>query len=207
MATIIELGDLQASSHDLDELDSLLRRLVGKPFLFFRGSYGDELTIHLGSPSRYDHPKLKHREKGTYLIGTMASAWVLEPGTPPLRIFASDDCKVLSGNVRARQIELSAIETEKSIVRGSLVTEATSMMSRHGLTLSLSFLDGSQIVLIPVPMSDGPDDEGESPLVLPNWEIFMPDHRLLRGWPDGSWSYTDSRDKPGPKNHMAGDES
>jgi hypothetical protein len=193
---MIDVNDVRPRSKDMDidELNSLLIRLVGNPFLFFRESYGEELTIHLGKSVPYQSPKMKHLRMGTYRLCTRASLWVLGATSPTLRVFiSSESVNVTSGNPRVKRMDLSAIEAEKTIRPGSLVTEVHASESQFGLALTMSFLDGSQFVILPLPDEDELE-KGEEELA--NWQIFMPGHRLLRAWPDGSWSYTDSRAKP-----------
>jgi len=83
MIEILDFKSIQESSEDRRELQSLLRQVLGQPFLFFRVSYGDELTVHLGEARNHSHPKMKGRRKGSYIISARASCWYLRPNLNP----------------------------------------------------------------------------------------------------------------------------
>lgn len=186
MATVIDLDDVQRHSEDLDELRARLLRVIGKPFLFFRASYGDELTLHLGGLVPYPSPKMKDVKRGTFIVAARTSSWILEPGTVPAHAYMSG-IEFRGSSARSEQLELREIEKRSTIRPGAIVTHATTSTSPLGLILALTFSDGSSMVLLPVPPDD--EDEGEP---LSNWEIFMPRHRILKVGPGASWSYTDS---------------
>ncbi len=193
MPSLIQIDDVRSGSTDLDELRPLLKRLLGKPFLFFRASYGDELTLHLGEPVPYDSPRMKGRSKGSFIVAARASSWVLEPGIPPGRLFTSDDILIPGPSSHARHLELAEIEVSPPIQPGSVVTTAVAAPSPGGILLSLSFSDGSSLLILPVQSSDS-DHDGDDP--ISDWEIFMPRHRVLKAGPGLSWSYLDSHARP-----------
>src|SRR6185437_16292913 len=104
--SVIQIDDVQPRSEDLDELRPLLWRVVGKPFLFFWASYGDELTLHLGEAVPYPNPRMKGQKKGSYIVASRASSWILEPGMPPGLLFTSDDRLIPNSSSRAQKMEL-----------------------------------------------------------------------------------------------------
>jgi hypothetical protein len=201
VATVIDLDDVQPYSEDMDEMRPLLRRVVGKPFLFFRASYGDELTLHLGEPTRYSSPKMDSLRKGSFLVATRASGWILESGSQPGRCFMSDDVKIEKSSKRSIRMELREIEKQATILPGSLVTDAMASPALGGMMLSLAFTDGSSLVVLPRQSAATEDgdvreiaeeelDPADRPLA--DWEVFMPRHRILKVGPSPSWSCTDS---------------
>src|SRR5262249_12124170 len=54
----------ESTSEDVSGLWTYLQQIVGQPFLFFRQSYGDELTLHLGTLREVASPKLRRRRRG-----------------------------------------------------------------------------------------------------------------------------------------------
>lgn len=193
MPSVIPIDDVQPGSTDLDELRPLLSRLVGKPFLLFRASYGDELALHLGEAVPYANLRMNDQVKGTYIVTSRASSWILEPGTPPGRLFTSDDSLMVSPSAHARKLELREIETCPTIHPRAIVVDAFAEATRSGILLSLLFSDGSSLLVRPI---RSPDAEGDDEGPLSDWEIFMPRHRVLKAGPGPSWSYTDSQAKP-----------
>jgi hypothetical protein len=194
--SVIQIDDVQPGSTDLDELRPLLKRVVGKPFLFFKASYGDELTLHLGEAVPYASPRMNGQMKGSYIVASRASSWILEPGMPPGQLFTSDDILIASPSPRAKNLELREIETCQTIRPRAIVVDAFAEATPSGVLLSLLFSDRSSLLVLPIrsPVSEG-DDEGP----LSDWEVFMPRHRVLKVGPGPSWSYTDSQVKPNDK--------
>jgi hypothetical protein len=91
MIEVLDFKAIQVFSEDRRELQSLLRQLMGQPFLFFRVSYGDELTLHLGQARSYPHPRMKGRRKGSYILSARASHWFFRPNTQPVMLVGADD--------------------------------------------------------------------------------------------------------------------
>src|SRR5215212_3270857 len=83
MLGTVDFSAIEQESADPFLLEVYLQQLVGQPFLHFHFSYGDELSVHLGEPRAYSTPKLQHRVKGSYVLGTRASSWYLTTATPP----------------------------------------------------------------------------------------------------------------------------
>lgn len=193
MPSVMPIDEVRAGSTDPDELRPLLKRLVGKPFLCFRASYGDELTLHLGEPVVYESPRMKGRWKGSYILAARASSWILEPGTPPGRLFTSDNIVVPDRSPHARTLELAEIEASPTIEPHSLVTAAVLAPAPGGILLSVTFSDGSNLVILP-DRATNPNGGDEEP--ISDWEIFMPRHRVLKVGPGISWAYLDSQVKP-----------
>jgi hypothetical protein len=191
--SVIQIDDVQPLSEDLDELRSLLGRLVGKPFLFLRASYGDELTLHLGEAMTYPNPRMKGCKKGSYIVALRASTWVLESGLQPGLVYTSGEIFTNGSSSRASALEWEEIEARGTIRPRALVIDVIAEATPSGLMLALSFSDGSSLTVLPIQSADS---EGDDAAPLSDWEVFMPRHRVLKAGPGPSWSYTDSKAKP-----------
>jgi len=191
--TVIQIDDVQPRSEDREEIRSLLNRLVGKPFLFFKVSYGDELTIHLGELVPYLSPKMKDHKKGAYIVALRASAWVLESGLEPGLLYTSGDRLTLRASSRVTTLDWEEIESRPIIRPRAIVIDIIFEATPAELILGLRFSDGSILMILPDRSAD-PKDDGEEPLT--DWEVFMPRHRVLKAGPGPFWSYTDSRTPP-----------
>jgi hypothetical protein len=191
--SVIQIDEVQPRSEDLDELRSLLRRLVGKPFLFFRASYGDELSLHLGEAVSYPNPRMKGHKKGSYIVALRASAWVLESGMQPGLLYSSGESFTIKSSSRARTLELEEIETRETIRPRAIVIDVIAETTPSRLMLTLLFSDGSRLMVLPIQSADSEGDDDDP---LSDWEVFMPRHRVLKAGPGTSWSYTNSQVKP-----------
>ena len=65
----------EVQSHDCERLRFCLEQLIGEPFLNFKFSYGDELSLNFGQPCSSKSSKLKHFAQGSYVVSTRASKW------------------------------------------------------------------------------------------------------------------------------------
>src|SRR5438105_13093047 len=78
MISSFNLNDIQESvDGDLTGLGMYLQQLVGEPFLFFRQSYGGEVTIHFGIPRERRSAKLKNKARGSYVLAVRGSLWMM----------------------------------------------------------------------------------------------------------------------------------
>ena len=194
MFGMIDLKDVQPSSTDLRELRWLLRQLIAEPFLFFRVSYGDELTLHLGAPreSSGHDPRMQHRRRGSYVVGARASAWFLRAASPLLLIGVEDG--ETDAPARLKKLDVKDLESGEFIRPGAALVDATAIPTPLGFALLLSFSDGSVLRIVPSP-SRGDEDGDEE---VADWEVFTPHDRYLRAGPGLRWAYLPSDGKTDP---------
>jgi hypothetical protein len=190
MITAIDLTVEQLASSDRDELELLLTQLIGKPFLFFRVSYGDELTLHFGSPRPYPNPKLKGHTKGSFILGVRASIWFFQPRGRPMLLIGPDDVANIPPN-RATKLDTKEIESGEYVKPGSLILRATVVQKATGFGLELNLSDDSMLLILPVSTKAEESDDDE----VADWEVFTPYNRYLRVGPGNRWSYLDSSQK------------
>ncbi len=200
MATMIDLDDIQLRSEDQDELASFLRQLIGKPFLFFRESYGEELTLHLGERIPYKNSKMSKHQRGSYLIAAKASAWIVASiGSKKRVCYTSDNVVPTKATGLVQSFELGEIEKREIVKPGSVVVNITAIPAGStGFILDVTLSDNTTFVIVPVPRADNendPNDDEEDGTHLPDWEIFMPGNRVLRAGPSQSWSYLNTNTK------------
>jgi hypothetical protein len=197
MVEVLDFKALRVDSDDSRELHSLLRQLLGQPFLFFRVSYGDELTLHLGEPRSLAHPRSKRLRKGSYILGARSSRWYLRPGTEPSMFVGVDDESEAS--TRCERIDIREVESRRLVESGSVVASVDVLPSVGGFGLSLSLSDRSTLVILPAPPPSSVEDEGEAVEGddIADWEIFTPHDRYLRVGPGPRWSYLESNKPAG----------
>ncbi len=106
------------------------------------------------------------RKKGTWILGTRGTAWQLDQpsGTTVTQDTEADILSILKREVRP--------------LEGSILQSLN--IGYPVLSLSLNFSQGSRLSIIPSIR----DDEFE----LPYWELFTPDHQVLKVGPRTSWS-------------------
>jgi hypothetical protein len=194
MIGVIDLHNIRSKSGDLFGLRAYLQQLVGQPFLHFRFSYGDELSLHLGQPRQYASPKLKHLVQGSYVIATRASQWLLRSNSPPRVLVGSEDNgKPLPDDLKP--ITKQDVETSDLVQRGARIVFAEAVMmgppqtSVFGFGLSVLLSDGSSLLIVPEAVEQ-PQSQDEE---LADWEVFTPHDRYLRVGPGAHWSYLPSR--------------
>ena len=194
MIELLDFQNINNLSGSLGELRALLRQLLGQPFLFFRISYGDELTVHLGESREYPHPKMRRRRKGSHVLGARASAWYFRPGSQPIMFAGVEDSRFDAPSV-AEKIDIREVESRSLVEVDSVVSRVEVLPSPEGFGLALVFSDRSTLIIVPVPdspMSGPVDDERED---VADWELFTPYNRYLRVGPGPRWAYLES-DKP-----------
>lgn len=194
MLGTIDLRGIQPKSVDHVALQGHLQQLVGQPFLHFRFSYGDELSLHLGQPQDYSSPKLKHFVKGSYFIGARASNWYLRPSSSPIVLIglAEDRTSLPVGFHAVAKADLESSElipASACVICANAVPMAAPGGAVVGYSLSLVFSDGSSILMIPDSVGEPGAQEDE----IADWEVFTPHDRYLRVGPGVEWSYLPSR--------------
>jgi hypothetical protein len=185
MLGTIDFRAIEEESADPFLLEVYLQQLVGQPLLHFRFSYGDELSLHLGEPRAYATPKLQHRVKGSYVLGTRASSWYLTTATPP---------NVVLGLRETPSRTIGAVKplAGEDLERLNLIAPGSKVVSAQvtpGFGISLGFSDGSVLRICPSPG----DGEGALDDPVADWELFTPHERYVSVGPGERWSYLPSR--------------
>ncbi len=197
----VDLIETRHDRSDLDGLRALVKQLVGQPFRFFRISHGDELRLHLGELRESPNPRMRGRSKGSHVIATRASSWIIYSARK--RVLMSDealDDPALDGAAKGR-IELKSIERGDYVAPDSLVTSVRTDRAPGGFALRLGFSDDSTIYISPESPSseDPPGDDAESSEELEgaitDWEVMTPHQRILKVGPGERWNYADSTKK------------
>jgi len=202
---MVVAGDLrnpyQPSSGDISGLRACLQQLVGQPFLFFRLFYGDELIVHLGTPTESASPKLRNRVRGSYVLTFRGSNWTLSSG-PEQTIWLADLIPVPGGG-HARQVDIGEIEKTPIISHNAPVITAFPFIANDpkysasfsmtipngGIGLLLSFADQSTLAVRPsLETDDSPDGLPQ----IADWELFTPHGKYLRVGPGLNWAYLSS---------------
>jgi hypothetical protein len=192
MLGAIDLDGIETQSSDRLLLQGYVQQLVGQPFLDFRFSYGDELSIHFGEP-RAPTSKLKARMRGSYILGTRASHWYLRSATPSVLILGMpEDLGPTPRNLRSLARE--DLEGGNLIAPEACVTLATAFplgypeATASAYALSIVLSDGASLLIAPAAIAAASVPEGE----VADWELFTPHERLLRVGPGLVWSYLPS---------------
>jgi len=193
MLQSIDLTAVQRESEDVELLRSYLQQLVGQPFLHFRFSYGDELSLHFGRAVVYNSPHLKHLVKGSYIVGARASAWSLRTSTPPSIVLGDDRSSIAPSN-GGRAITKEQVESGTLVKDGAYILAAEPIPMESGggycigIALRLLLSDGCEFFIRPAANRGANADDGPA-----DWEIFTPHDRFLKTGPGYRWSYLDSR--------------
>ncbi|MBA4067111.1 MAG: hypothetical protein C0501_26070 [Isosphaera sp.] len=202
MAGVIDLqGVHKPAGPDYDSLRSYLSQLIGEPFLFARVGYGDELTLHLGTPRDARNPKLRNRVRGSYLLAVRGSAWQLKSGVAPV-IVEAGVIDPLHLSQLYRPISTEELERTPFIQPGARVLAAEPFVARPtgGYGLLVAFSDGSAVLINPTPL-EHPADEPGAPEKVPHisdWELLTPHARYLWVGPGSAWGYEPSRQAEPP---------
>lgn len=160
--------------------------LVGKPYLFGRPSYGDELTFHLGKPQPYTHPKLVGRSRGTHVLSTRGSVWRLN--SAGRRAVVSHGWQY--PNPAGQPLNAAALESGSFVAAGAyvLAAEVLEYTTDHprrvadGYGLQLALSDGSSLMVLPL-AADRIPTEG-----LADWQLLTPAGFLETG-PGPVWRF------------------
>jgi hypothetical protein len=155
------------SPADLDEINELVRGISNKKCWKASFSYGDELMLHIGARVAYSSKAMAGHEKGEWLLGTRGTDWSLTSGAEV--IVTSDDLSDVSRG------KVQLIEN----------TEVNDFQIDYP-TLALVIVLGGSYSLSILP------DREQRSFDLPYWELFTPNHMLLKVGPNNSWTYTRS---------------
>jgi hypothetical protein len=198
MLQSIDLSGTEHKSSDHQLLRAYLQQLANQPFLHFRFSYGDELSLHFGSPRKYASTRLKHLSKGSYIIAARASNWFLGVATPPSIIFGVSSLST-SGR-SSTPVSKQQLETSNFVKQGARILALDPILfspgphSRSGFALALLLSDGSSLSICP--NLDEPVDESDD---VADWEVFTPYERCIEVGPGLQWAYVNTRAKPSSK--------
>ncbi len=192
VATVDLRSTCESASDDITGLWTYLQQLVGQLFLFFRQSYGDELTLPLGTPRKSVSPSLRRRIRGSYVLTRGGSTWSLLSGIQS-ELTLADPC-LKPETTHARQLDLAELEKTLPIEPGTPVELVRPFRSdaTGGFGLLLVFADQSRLMIRPSPilLLDSNTDE---PSEIADWELFTPYGRYLRVGPGRTWTYLPSR--------------
>lgn len=165
----------QPTAADPVGLRSLLQQIVGQPFLFFRPSYADEMTVHLGAPREAVSPKLQNAVRDSDVLTLRGSLWRLES---PLTGTLTFSTAAGPGSPALRRLEGHELSTDRLVSPGVPVERAEPYFSEDaGGYVLLGFADGSRLVARPDrgEVSDSKDGSDEIPLPeIADWEILTP---------------------------------
>src|SRR5688572_25629015 len=152
MTSVIDLrGIRQPSVGDLATLRSYVSQLEGQPYLFARVTYGEELNLHFGELQEFRSPKLRRREKGSYVLAVRGSAWCLH-SFPEACLFLSgfspaEAQPAPATNGRSQDLEkLTLFEPGARVLAADIFTAHP----HWGIELSLTLSDGSTFHIIPL---------------------------------------------------------
>jgi hypothetical protein len=196
MISAFNLRDIQEPVEaNLGILKLYLQQIVGQPFLFFRESYGDELTIHLGDLKERKSPRLKDRARGSYVVTVRGSLWTMVAPEKGMLVL-SDPPRELNG-VQLKKLSFNELEQTPLISPDANVVWATPFDDLSGgIALGLGFSDHAHFIIRPAPPH--PDDVNTEDDELPeiaDWEIYTPLGRYLRVGPGQKWAYLPSTSK------------
>lgn len=154
--------------HNLDKIIPIITQtLIGESCHQVSFSYGDELKLHFGEMTPYEHPKLAHLLKGSWRFGARATPWTVRHHNQILVVTSESDTEEETENAK---VIVKQLEHKKLV---DLTVDAET------IRLTLSFEDDYQLILEP----DLNDDSG-----LAHWELFMPTEQILTVGPGYFWS-------------------
>ena len=168
VASVLKTTVDSRNNHNLDKIiPVIVQALIGETCNQVSFSYGDELKLHFGEMTPYEHPKLAHLLKGSWRFGARATPWTVKHNNQVLVITSESDTdeQIAIAKEIVKQLE------QKKLL--DLTIEAET------IRLTLSFEDGYQLILDP----DLDDDSG-----LAHWELFMPTEQVLAIGPGYFWS-------------------
>lgn len=186
-AIVIDLRRPTQTPNSLSGLRGVLTQgLTGEPFLFARMTYGDELTLHFGTPCEYTLPRFGKRTKGSHILSVRGSAWLVKSGAKPLAAadgLVPSDLPASFGKALTKE----DLEAGLLIERDARVVEPIPFRTTGGYGLQVLLSDGSRLTVLPtVPEPDNPGDEMLPELA--DWELLTPEGALKAG-PELKWKY------------------
>ena len=194
MISSFNLQDIHNSvNDDLADLEMYLQQLIGEPFLFFRMSYGRELTIHFGIPRERTSPKLKNRVRGSYVLTVRGSLWMMNVVEKKILVLSDPRKQMPTGELK----RLSAIDIEKAplVGHGSLLVWALPYIDdlSGGIGLAFGLSDKTRFFIRPEPPYSGETtSEDEDLPEIADWEMYTPIARYLTVGPGQKWAYLPS---------------
>jgi len=151
------------------DINQIIQPIIGETCHQITFSYGDELQLHFGEMTAYNHPKLAHLRKGSWQLSTRATPWYLM-----LRNSLSSLChSSMFVNNQTAKIHLQCLENKK-------LTKFVILANSNDMKLILSFQGDLDYELILEP--DLEDDSG-----LAYWELMMPNEQILTVGPGMFW--------------------
>jgi hypothetical protein len=193
MISALNLRNIQEPVEgELGALKLYLQQIVGQPFLFFRESYGDELTIHLGHSKERESPRLENRARGSYVVTVRGSLWTMVAAEKGMLIL-SDRPKELNG-AALKELSFDELQETPLISPDASVVWATPFDDLSGgIALALGFSDHARFIIRPAPQqADEASSEGAELPEIADWEIYTPLGRYLRVGPGQKWAYLPS---------------
>jgi len=139
-------------------LNEITQKIIGETCHQITFSYGDELLLHFGKMTAYNHPKLAHLRKGSWQLSTRATNF-------DLRKFSS----YFKNYMCLTKRQLRRLENKKL---------TNFVIDSNNFKLTLSFECGYELILEP----DLEDDSG-----LAYWELMMPNEQILIVGPGLFW--------------------
>ena len=153
------------------DINQITQPIIGETCHQITFSYGDELRLHFGEMTAYNHPKLAHLRKGSWQLSTRATPWYLR-----IRKGSFWSLSMLVNNQNAvefAKIQLQCLENTK-------LTNFVTLAKSNEMKITLSFQGDFNYELILEP--DLEDDSG-----LAYWELMMPNEQILTVGPGMFW--------------------
>ena len=151
---------------DLDKLKEIISGTLGATCWRASLSYGDELRLHIGTRLPYSQQAMAEEERGSWMLGTRGSPWMLE---------------CLSETLTTSEDDPEMLKRKLHHVEGSTIVAFET--SYPDLAATITFNNKCKLALLP----STEDDFG-----LPHWELFTPYMMLLKVGPGAVWSYVRS---------------
>jgi hypothetical protein len=151
-------------STDLTALHSVVHELIGKKCWKVAFTYAGNLSLHFGKRRPYEHPRMRGKKKGEWILGTVGTHW---------RLITPNEW-IMSRRGREKYLVAKAKALE-----GQKVTRINVSVPDYFLTIAF----GQQYLFQITPT------DNDARWSLPYWELLGPDHRLITFGPGNTWSY------------------
>lgn len=155
------------NTQDIDQINQILKGLVGENCFQPHVGYGDELKLEIGTPIPYRHPRMKHLMQGSWMLGARASYWELE----------YKDAFVITSEADADEVRQKIQVLVNTQIKHALLLE-------EGLILEVTF--SNDYILRVYPDPDAAEDD------ICDWELFTPDKKILEVGPHDHWALSDA---------------
>lgn len=150
---------------DLGELKNITNEIIGEICWRASLSYGSELVLDIGAKIPYSQKSMAGEVKGTWILGSQATSWILEENTKII-VTSSDEAEKIKQNI--------------SLIENTTISQFD--ISFPDLGLSMTFNGKYRLILMP----DINDYD------LPYWELFTPEQMVLKVGAGAIWSYISS---------------